>query len=54
MRSILMAEACVGFPLSSESFLESAPGCIVSQINFSGSAGSPRDFLEALCPVCPQ
>jgi len=52
-RSILMAEACVGFPPSPKSFLESAPGYIVSQMNFSSSDGNSRDFLDALCPVCP-
>lgn len=52
-RSILMEEACVGFPVSLESFLESAPGYIVSQMNFSGSGGNSRDFLEDLCPMCP-
>ena len=52
-RSILMAEACVGFPLSPESFLESAPGYVVSQMNLSGSGGNSRDFLKALCPVYP-
>lgn len=52
-RSIRMAEAYIGFPLSPESFLESAPGYFVSQMNFSGSGGSSGDFLEALCPMCP-
>lgn len=52
-RSTLIAEACVGFPLSPESFLESVLGYVGSQRNFSGSGGSSRDFLEALCPMCP-
>lgn len=52
-RSFLMAEACVSFPPSLENFLEAAPRYFVSQLCFSGSGGNSRDFLEALCPMCP-